>query len=142
MISVPVCGTCKRSTRKGAAALEFAMVAPLFFLVILGIFEFGRGLMVQQTIINATREGAREAALPDATISSVKTTVVDFLADASITITDEKVTVTPDPATAFNNEQITVSVSVPYDEVRWIPGSYLGGANLSASTKMRSERLE
>lgn len=132
----------RESSRKGAAAVEFAMVAPLFFLAVIGILEFGRGLMVQQTIINSTRAGAREAALPDATISSVTTTVVDFLADASIKITADNVTVTPDPASAFNNEQITVSVSVPYDKVRWIPGSYLNGANLSASTKMRSERLD
>ena len=98
--------------------------------------------MVQQIITNASREGAREAALPDATIDSVKSSVADFLAGSSVPVALNDITVSPDPATAVNNEQITVAVEVPYDDVSWIPGSYLGGKNLRASTRMRSERLE
>jgi Flp pilus assembly protein TadG len=89
--------------RKGAATVEFALVAPFFIVLLLGSLEFGRGFMVQQTITNATREGAREAVLPDATVDSVKTTAVDCLARASIDISAEDVTVVPDPATAFES---------------------------------------
>ena len=45
--------------RLGAAATEFAIVAPVFFLMIIGFIEFGRALMVQQVLINASREGQR-----------------------------------------------------------------------------------
>ncbi|MFN5289463.1 MAG: TadE/TadG family type IV pilus assembly protein, partial [Planctomycetia bacterium] len=38
--------------RKGAAAVEFAIVAPLLFLLILGIIEFARIFMVVQIINN------------------------------------------------------------------------------------------
>ena len=31
-----------RSPHSGAAMVEFAVVAPVFFLMVLGIFEFGR----------------------------------------------------------------------------------------------------
>jgi Flp pilus assembly protein TadG len=127
--------------RRGAAAVEFALVAPLFVLLLLGIIEFGRAMMVQQVLTNATREGARQATLPEATATSVQNTVVAFLSDASIRVSADDVTVTPAPETAFNNEQITVSVQVPYKNVSWIPSSFITG-NLSASTKMRSERLE
>lgn len=131
----------KRNRRRGAAAVEFAVVAPLFILLLFAIIEFGRAMMVQQMLTNATREGARQAALPDATAAAVKTAVVDFLNDSSIVVPEGHVTITPDPATAFNNEQITVSVFVPYNQVSWIPGSFMSG-NLQATTKMRSERLE
>jgi Flp pilus assembly protein TadG len=33
--------------RQGAAVVEFALVAPLFFLLVFGIIEFGRLIMVQ-----------------------------------------------------------------------------------------------
>ena len=128
--------------RSGAAAVEFAFVAPVFVLMLLGAIELSRGMMVQQIITNATRQGAREAALPEATIDSVKSQVADFLAGSSIPVALNNITVDPDPATAFKNEQITVTVEVAYDDVSWIPGSYLQGKKLRAFTRMRSERLE
>jgi Flp pilus assembly protein TadG len=39
---------------------EFAVVAPVFFLMVVGFLEFGRALMVQQVLINASRVGARQ----------------------------------------------------------------------------------
>ena len=50
-----------RSTR-GAAAVEFAIVAPLLFVLIFGIIEFGAILYNKSVITNASREGARYAA--------------------------------------------------------------------------------
>ena len=47
-----------RSRRRGAAATEFAIVAPVFFLMVIGFIEFGRALMVQQVLVNASRVGA------------------------------------------------------------------------------------
>lgn len=97
--------------------------------------------MVQQILTNATREGARQAALPEATADSVRGAVVNSLADSSIDVSADDVTVTPPPETAFDNQQITVSVQVPFENVSWIPGSFINGS-LRASTRMRSERLK
>lgn len=47
--------------QRGAAAVEFAIVAMLFFTVILGIMEFGRILYVWNTVQEVTRRAAREA---------------------------------------------------------------------------------
>jgi Flp pilus assembly protein TadG len=49
------------SKRRGAAAVEMAFVFPLFMLLVLGIVEFGRYMMVGQLLTNASREGARMA---------------------------------------------------------------------------------
>lgn len=47
--------------RRGQALVEFAMVAPLFFLLLLSIIEFGRAIYYVQILNNAAREGARYA---------------------------------------------------------------------------------
>lgn len=46
---------------RGQALVEFALVAPWFFLVLLGIVEAGRFIFYYETLNNATREGARYA---------------------------------------------------------------------------------
>jgi hypothetical protein len=46
---------------RGQALVEFAFVAPLLFLVIVGIFEGGRFVFFHEMLNHATREGARYA---------------------------------------------------------------------------------
>ena len=41
--------------------VEFALVAPMFFLLLFGIIEAGRFIFYSETLNNATREGARYA---------------------------------------------------------------------------------
>jgi hypothetical protein len=41
--------------------VEFALVAPWFFLMLFGIVEAGRFILYYETLNNATREGARYA---------------------------------------------------------------------------------
>ena len=45
--------------RRGAAAVEFAVAAPLLFLFFFSALEFGRMHMVRHTIQNASYEAAR-----------------------------------------------------------------------------------
>jgi Flp pilus assembly protein TadG len=55
----------KRSFRRqeGAAAVEFAIVASLLFLLIFGIIDFGFAFHAWNNTANAAREGARRAAV-------------------------------------------------------------------------------
>lgn len=50
-----------RSKPRGQALAEFALVAPVFFLLLFGIIEGGRFILFYQALHNATREGARYA---------------------------------------------------------------------------------
>ena len=50
-----------RPRRRGQAMVEFALVAPLFFLLLFSIIEFGRAVYYIQMLNNAAREGARYA---------------------------------------------------------------------------------
>lgn len=127
------------------AAVEFAVIAPLFFLLVFGMIEFGRAVMVQQIITNASREGARLAVLDGSTGTQVKTAVVAYLQRGSITATADKVTVTPtEPATAAYGDPVTVSVSIPFNQVSWLPTPWFigSGTHLSASTVMRRETVQ
>ena len=55
--------TTPRARRAGAAVVEFAFVAFPLFLLLGGIFEYGRYLFVYHAAQNAARDGARFAAV-------------------------------------------------------------------------------
>jgi len=141
----------KRCDRRGAALVEMALVLPIFFAVVLGIVEFGRAMMVSQMVTNAAREATRLGIIDGSTNSSVETWVESFLADSTnVSANDVTVTITvvaaagnDDPNNQVGNAQardlVTVNVSVPFDKVSYVPGSYLNGKNLSAQSSMRHE---
>jgi Flp pilus assembly protein TadG len=46
---------------RGQALMEFALVIPIFLLLLVGLFDLGRGVFSYNTLTNAAREGARLA---------------------------------------------------------------------------------
>jgi Flp pilus assembly protein TadG len=130
-----------RSSRKkrGAAVVEFAVVAPLFILLVFGMIEFGRMVMVQQILTNATREGARQAVLDGSTKADVEEVVNAYLSSTSIN--SATITVSPDlPTTAAAGDPVVVTVSVPFSQVSWLPSPiYLGSTTLTSTSVMRRE---
>ncbi len=118
------------------------MVAPIFFLLVLGMVEFGRLMMVQQILTNASREGARIAVLDNTTTAEVVGAVETYMTSGSVE--GATVTVNPDPPnSAGYGQPVTVSVSVPFDEVSWLPSPmFLGGRTLQATTVMRRETVQ
>jgi len=50
-----------REPRRAQALVEFALVAPIFFVMIFAIIDFGRYIYYVQILNNAAREGARYA---------------------------------------------------------------------------------
>jgi len=47
--------------RRGQTLAEFALILPVFLLVLVGIFDGGRLVFASHTVNNAAREGGREA---------------------------------------------------------------------------------
>lgn len=127
--------------RRGAAATEFAIVAPVFFLMIIGFIEFGRALMVQQVLINASRVGARMASTTGATTGGVQAAVQSYT--SSVAVPGVSVSVSPDPASATAGSVITVTATVPFDSVSWMNTPwFLSGKTLTANSQMRKEGFE
>lgn len=106
--------------------------------MVIGFLEFGRALMVQQVLINASRVGARQASTTSATSAEVQTTVEEYAEGVAVPGVD--VTVSPDPATATPGTTITVSTSINFGDVSWLASPwFLGGVELSANSQMRKE---
>jgi hypothetical protein len=64
-------GTSSGRDRTGQAMVEFALVAPLFFLLLFGIIEAGRFVFYHEILANATREGARYAIVNGANVNPI-----------------------------------------------------------------------
>jgi Flp pilus assembly protein TadG len=136
-----LCRSC-RQNRRGAAVVEFAVVAPVFFLLVFGMIEYGRMVMVQQVLVNASREGARVGILDNSTLTDVQTAVNGYLTSANITGATTTCNPNP-PSNAGYGAPVTVSVSVAFSQVSWLPSPmFLGGQTLSASSVMRRERVQ
>ena len=122
--------------------MEFAVVAPLFFLLLFGMIEYGRCVMVQQMITNASREGARRAVVEGATTGEVENVVNDYLTSSSIAGATINVEPNP-PSGAEFGDPVTVTVQIPFTEVSWLPAPmFLGNATMSATSVMRRESVQ
>ncbi len=114
------------------------------FLFIFGLVEFGRLLMVQQSLTNAAREGCREATLATTQSSADADAVVrDFLQPVIRNASDtNNVRVSLDPASftgISSGTPIAVSVQVDFNDVSWLPGGFLG---IMGSPVLRAESTQ
>lgn len=137
----PIRSTGQRC-RRGVAAVEFAVVAPVLFLFVLGLIELSRGLMVQSLLGNAARTGVRIGVVDGTTTSQITTVVTNVLSSQGVSGASTTVEVNDavvDASTANSGDEITVLVSVPVSSVTWLPvPAYLKGS-ISAQYTMRRE---
>ena len=86
------------SDEQGSAAVEFAFIAPLLFLIVFGVIDFSRAYYTLNDLTAAVREGARFASSLDDPVArqdEVKEVVKDFaLSFAGDTVTDAQIEVT------------------------------------------------
>ena len=134
--------TASRLRRRAASAVEFAFVAPVFFLIVLGLIELGRGIMVKHLLANAARQGCRVGIIEGKSNADINAAVTNVLAPLGITSDTVTVDVNDVPGDAINGtafNELTVIVSVPVSAVTWVPGGkYLAGS-LSAQYTLRKE---
>jgi Flp pilus assembly protein TadG len=75
---------------RGQALVEFALVIPLFLLLLVGLFDLGRAVFAYNTLTNAAREGARTAIVnqykPSIITRAKQQTAIVELNDPSVTI--------------------------------------------------------
>ena len=65
-----------KQAHRGQAMVEFALLSSLMFLMIMGIFDFGRAISVYVNIAEAAHEGARQLVLRSNYYSSPPDSVV------------------------------------------------------------------
>jgi len=71
-------------SRSGQAVVEFALVLPVFMLLLFGAIEFGRAYYDLHLLTNAAREGARIGVLPSKVENDVTSAVNTFLQNAGL----------------------------------------------------------
>ena len=130
-----------RAVRRGVAAVEFAVIAPVFVVMLLGIIETGRAVMVQQVITNAAREGARVGVFDGATDADVESAANRYLTGAGIQGATISTTPSP-PSSAAYGEPVSVTVSILFDDAAWLNPGFMSGRSLSATAVMRRETVE
>jgi Flp pilus assembly protein TadG len=110
-----------RKQEDGQAMVEFAIVAPVLLVLLLGIIQFGITFNNYLTLTDAVRAGARQAAVSRIASDPVAATEarVRSAASASLKDADLGVTVTPyDPqsgqAKFAQGGDVTVTATYPY----------------------------
>ena len=133
-----------RSARRAASTVEFAIVAPVFFMMVLGIIEIGRACMVTELLNEAARRACRQGVLEGTSSTTIQSTATDFLTGVGISGEDAAVYVNDVPAGSTNVQsmpaytEITVVVTVPISNVTWTPITFVPGS-LSGQYTMRRE---
>ena len=135
----------KLRKRKGAAAVEFAFVAPVFIIAIAFCFEFARISMLRNLAQNAAYEACRLAMMEGSTEQDGQDRAIEVLsrldtAGATVTTTYEPI-LREDGSVAEARAFVTTTVSVPLGENSIVfPASAFGAHAINAETRLRSER--
>ena len=127
----------RREQRTGATVTEFAIMAPIFFLLIAASVEFSRLNVIRHTADNAAYEAARHIMVPGANASEAVDMAEKLLnvagAKGSVISIDPR-TLTPD------TEKVTVSVDIPLDQNGWIAPRFTGARTIHSESTLRTER--
>jgi Flp pilus assembly protein TadG len=128
-----------RTSRRGATAVEFALTAPVFFLLLLAAFEFGWMNVIRHTADNAAYEAARTAMVPGATVAEAKAKANNLL--GIVGARSATITVTPSELTP-ETDQVTVAIDIPMNENGLIVPRFTSAKTLHCSSTLRTERAE
>lgn len=134
-------GEVKRNSktfREGATMVEFAIVAPVFILILLASFEFIRLNMIRNLVQDAAYFAARDSMVPGATASeaeAVAKKVLGFMntQGAEITINDGN-------SLSTNSQNISVTITVPIAENSFLIPKFSNGMEFSATATLNTER--
>ena len=143
--------------RKGAVAVEFAVVAPMLLAIVVGLLELSRVYDVQNMIESAAREGARFAATDRSGMMQEGQTanqklagdVLNLLSSSGIPTADIQVSIRDpeNPCVEFDLDNsgngfrlFEVHVEIPYSAISYTPVSQTDDYSLSSSVTFRNGR--
>lgn len=118
--------------RRGATAVEFALVVPIIFTLFIGAIEMTRMNYIRHSAANAAYEGARAGIVMGGTDSECSKTAIDLLKTVGV---KHGVNV----QVASNPTSVNVTVSVPLDQNSWGLGRFTSGVNITQSCKLSKD---
>ena len=124
--------------------VEFAIIVPIFFLLVFAVVEFGWAFYQQLDVRHGAREGARLAAVDfqSTATPSPSTQVAEIVAEtcsrmdsgdnASVRITQT--------GTSAVGQELEVEVTKPLDQLTGFLGPFLNGITLRSTVDTRIEQ--
>lgn len=143
---VRICG--RRTRDRGQSLVEFALVIPIFVLVIMGIIDLGRAVYGYNTANNAAREAAR-LAIVDQTFADIKDRAVQRAVSLGLTPADVSVDfrTADDPGTAGSCGAgaigclATVEVRYTYEAATPVIGNVIGPISIVGTSQFPIEAV-
>jgi Flp pilus assembly protein TadG len=99
----------KNKSQRGQSLVEFALVLPIFLLLVFAIIDFGFGFHAWLTVTNSAREGARIGA-----VRASETDIVQRVQDTADTLDQSRMTITVTNAQGNPGESVVVQVNYAY----------------------------
>ncbi|GBC97804.1 hypothetical protein HRbin17_00295 [bacterium HR17] len=123
--------------RRGQALLELGIALTLLLVILAGVADYGRALIVSAVLANAAREGAHYAARKPNDLSGIRQTVRQEAANAGISLADADIQVViPNPLQ--QGEPVTVQVTT---RVPTLMARFWGVAQLTVGGKATAPLL-
>lgn len=120
-----ICVAKRWRAEQGSALIEFSLIAFMFIIILLGIVELGRMVLVYTTLANAARAGARYAIVHGGDLTTgasgpgntaqIQTVVENFASAGLLNTNNLTVTVTYPNGINTAGGLVSVAVSYPYD---------------------------
>jgi Flp pilus assembly protein TadG len=110
---------------RGAAAVEFALVAPVLILLVVGIVEYGRAYGIQNSLTAAARESVRVVALspgPTVDVNKAINAAIYAAPEISPNLTSSNVAV---PTTCPVGTNATVTITYTFTMLTGLLGPNL-----------------
>ncbi len=145
--------------RRGAAMVEFAIIAPVFLTLVVGLLEAGQALRAANIMAAAVREGGRLAAMdwndfvPEGFTpnSKVISDVRNFLIASGLPGEDAVIQITSaegedegeefDLTNTNNNYRLfKISIEIEYEEISTFPSTFMQGQTLTSELTFRAVR--
>ena len=111
-------------TQRGSAVVEFALVVPLVLALVLGLVEVALVARTQMEVVNAAREGAREAAAspdPSDAVRAARAALGEIGSSARVSVRRPDVV----------GRLAEVRVTLPYR----VAGAFLGWVSVEITAK-------
>lgn len=148
-----------RECRRGVAAVEFAVIAPLYLALLIGTLEIGKALETSNVLAAALREGGRlagmdwDGVLPDGVTPNekVEDDIRNFLKAAGLPGDDVELTITSvqgddagqpfDLSDSANRLRLfRIEATIGYEHVSSFPIEFMEGKTLRQSLTFRAGR--
>ena len=108
-------------SERGAVAVEFALLAPVLVMLLLGIMEFGRPYNAQASLSSAAREGVRVMAISNDQ-AAARTAAKNAAVSLKPALTDANISF--GLASCVPNAQMTITISYNLSTMTGVAGPF------------------